>query len=35
MYALSYWAAWWAPLLVLPWGIWNYYDGMTRMELPE
>jgi hypothetical protein len=32
---LCYWAAWWTPFLVVPWGLWNFYDGMTRFDLPE
>ena len=35
VFVLYYWAAWWAPFLVVPWGLWNFYDGMTRFDLPE
>lgn len=24
---------WWALLVLVPFGIWNFYDGMTRNEL--
>lgn len=26
---------WWLPLVVGAFGLWNYYDGMTRMDLPN
>ena len=24
---------WWACFLMLPYGLWSFYDGMTRHEL--
>lgn len=28
-------AAWWAPFIMLPWGLWNFYDGMTHFSLKK
>jgi hypothetical protein len=27
-------AGWWA-LLIFPFALWNYYDGLTRSDLPR
>lgn len=28
-------AEWWAIVILLPFSLWNYYDGMTRHELKD
>lgn len=34
-WAIAYAGAGWWALLVIPFGLWNFYDGMTRDALPK
>jgi|JI10StandDraft_1071094.scaffolds.fasta_scaffold1935216_2 hypothetical protein len=35
LFIAFWWGTWWLPFVIGAYGAWNFYDGLTRQELPR